>query len=174
MILHLRQLRVPRLVTLATLVCSLLMSSGIHRDAVAQTTTDEFGCPQAISAHAGLKFDGAQHRLWYRRFWTGVCDGLPIFSCFAGRPYWTESMHGILRKLPEASRDRVQVRMCSLGRLVGYEWAKDNNIRKIDTRLVSRWIDRLDSASDPVSELEVIENEANQKLAHQHSISEPD
>jgi hypothetical protein len=153
-------------VTLATLVCSLLIGSSTDMGAAAESLTDEFGCPQSAPALAGLSFNDTQHRLWYLRFWTGVCDGLPMFSCFPGRPFWTETMRRILQKLPETSRNNAQIRMCALGKLVGFEWAKDNNIRKIDTQLVSRWIDRLDAAEDPFTELAAIDTEAKEKLAH--------
>ena len=162
---HLDTQRLLRNARLATLVCLLSMSDGAEMSTMAQIRADEFGCPLAAPALADLKFDDSLHRLWYRRFWTGVCVDLPMFSCFSGQPYWTETMHRILLKLPEASRDSSHARMCALGKLVGYEWAKDNNIRKIDTRLVSRWIARLESATDPISELAAIEGEAKERLA---------
>ena len=39
---------------------------------------------------ASLRFDTPEHVRWYKRFWTGDCDHLPL--CFPGSPNWTSPM----------------------------------------------------------------------------------
>ena len=147
----------------AVLVTVVALLAGAHA-AKAADASDEFGCPQNAAVYGSLTFDDAQHRLWYRRFWTGNCEGLPFLSCLSGKPYWSETMQGILQKLPAVSRAPAILKLCASGKLIGHEWAKDNAIRRIDTKLVEEWIGRLDRAADPMAELAVIDAEAKQKL----------
>lgn len=140
----------------------LLYFGGSNTVWAADATADEFGCPAA--AYGGLNFDDDQHRLWYRRFWTGTCQGLPLFTCFSGRPYWSETMQNTLQKIAPAGRADAKLKMCAIGKLIGHEWAKDNNIRRIDTQLVSVWIERLEKSADPIATLHGIDAEAKQQL----------
>jgi hypothetical protein len=130
----------------------------------AESASDEFGCPSDVAAYRGLTFVNAIHERWYHRFWTGTCEGLPVFSCFSGRPFWGDTMSKILHKVVADRRPVFTVKLCTLGRRVGYEWAKENNIRTIDTKLVVGWTQRLESALEPESEVDAIRAEVDQRL----------
>lgn len=90
-------------------------------------------CGNFVSPVAKLHFDNAEHAAWYRRFWTGECQGLPIFSCMAGTPNWNSMVGQFLAKSRPETRDLVAKKACRLGELIGFEWAKDNSIRRIST-----------------------------------------
>ena len=61
----------------AAIVVLLIWGSGTTLAVAAQ---DEFGCSGESAAYAGVRFDDIQHRLWYRRFWTGNCEGLTVLT----------------------------------------------------------------------------------------------
>ena len=112
----------------------------------------------------GLSFDDAKHRLWYARFWTGKCTGLSFFSCFSGEPYWNETMRRLLAKAPAERRGALAARLLDLGRKIGHEWAKENDIRRISTDHIRAWHARLEK-SDSDAALAAIEAEAARLLA---------
>ena len=97
---------------------------------------------------AELRFDDESHRRWYRRFWTGNCKGLPIFQCWPGDPNW----NGLIERLTDSvpAVDQVHLKSClwELGRLMGHEWSRDNDSRRINTNDVSRWNDILEETAD--------------------------
>jgi len=113
----------------------------------------------------GLSFDDAKHRLWYARFWTGKCTGLSFFSCFSGEPYWNETMRRLLAKAPAERRSALAARLLDLGRRIGHEWAKENDVRKISTDHIRTWYILLDEAKDAEAAIAQIESEAARALA---------
>jgi hypothetical protein len=124
-------------------------------------------CLGASSAHAqtashdGLAFDDAKHRGWYVRFWTGSCAELRYVICLAGAPYWSEIMERLLASVPAARRELVRARLVRLGRSVGYEWARENNIRRINNGHIKAWSADLErSKNDPESAVARIEWQA--------------
>jgi hypothetical protein len=127
---------------------------------------ETYGCPSDAAPYSKLTFDDREHRLWYRRFWTGSCNGL-IFRCLPGAPYWQEMMNRLVQKVPPGRQDEAKNKACIVGKFVGYEWAKDNAIRRIDTADVSAWIRRLENAVDPLGALNDIAGEAKQKVSRQ-------
>jgi hypothetical protein len=88
---------------------------------------------------ARIGFDHDVHRLWYRRFWTGKCDGLSMLpppfghGCSESAPGWNEMVGQMLAQAPAGHEAEVAAKVCKLGELVGYEWAKDNDKRCIHT-----------------------------------------
>ena len=112
----------------------------------------------------GLAFDDAKHRLWYARFWTGKCTGLSFFSCFSGEPYWNETMRRLLAAAPAERRSALAARLSALGRKIGHEWAKENDIRRISSDHIRAWYARLEK-SDSDTALAAIEAEAARLLA---------
>ncbi len=96
-------------------------------------------CIGAVAPVARLGFDHDVHRLWYRRFWTGKCDGLTMLpppfgnGCTESAPGWNEITGQMLAQAPAGREAEVAAKVCKLGELVGYEWAKDNDKRCIHT-----------------------------------------
>ena len=106
------------------------------------------GCPTEIDEFCQLSFDDDTHRRWYRRFWTGSCEGLGFLDfCHQGKSgsgsdsdaYWRDTIARVLVDLPESSQARVRCKLWRLGRVVGREWARKNSIRRIDTRDIASW-----------------------------------
>ncbi len=130
----------------------------------ADVENDAFGCPPAVAAYAGQHFVDTAHELWYRRFWTGACDGLPVFVCFSGRPYWADTLQRLVNKAVPEERRALRARLCTLGRRVGFEWAKENDVRVIDTKTVVEWTRSLEDAPNPGSVLDMITTEVDRRL----------
>lgn len=113
----------------------------------------------------GLAFDDANHRLWYARFWTGHCTGLSFFVCRSGAPYWHETMRRLVAAAPAERRAALSVRLFALGRRIGHEWAKENDVRKISTDDIRAWYSRLEKAADGEAAIGRVEAEAAARLA---------
>jgi hypothetical protein len=131
---------------------------------------DETGCPTHFDPYAGLSFDHDKHRAWYGRFWTGSCEGLStgLFSpdgCFGGRPYWDDTLAQALEGVPPQDQGRLRNRLWALGRMIGHEWARDNDVRRIDSNDVEAWGNLLKTSSDLEATIDLIEAEADEKLA---------
>ena len=56
---------------------------------------------------------------------------------------WNARTQEILKNVPPDNTGEVQTLLDSLGEKIGHEWAKDNNIRKIDNTLLKQWGDEL-------------------------------
>jgi len=108
----------------------------------------------------GLAFDNAKHRGWYVRFWTGSCAELRNVICLSGTPHWNDITQRLLASVPAERRERLTVRLILLGRSVGYEWAKENDIRRIDNAHIKTWTSDLKSATDPESAVGRIESQS--------------
>jgi hypothetical protein len=95
----------------------------------------EFITPDCRSSApiAGLKFDDPTHRAWYRRFWSGRCDGLGPFTCLPGDPNWNDVVARLVLEAPPADRSRVVAELCAMGQTLGFEWARNNSIRRVST-----------------------------------------
>ena len=113
----------------------------------------------------GLAFDDAKHRLWYARFWTGRCTGLAFYECRSGVPFWHETMRKLLATVSAERRQAFSARLHQLGRKIGHEWAKENDIRKISTDHIRSWYTLLDGAKDNEAAIAQIEAEATKLLA---------
>lgn len=108
----------------------------------------------------GLAFDSAKHRGWYVRFWTGSCADLRNVICLSGAPHWNEIMQRLLATVPAERRERLTARLMLLGRSVGYEWAKENDIRRIDNGHIKTWTSDLKNSADPEAAVGRIEGQA--------------
>lgn len=127
---------------------------------------DATGCPTDFDPYAKLSFQDDKQRRWYRRFWTGDCDNLGFFTCLPGRPYWYDVLkRALANKVPAGDLGRLTNRLWSLGRLIGYEWAKENDIRRIDTDDLQVWSGALTTASDLDRTIDRIKAEAMEKLS---------
>lgn len=115
--------------------------------------------------YEGLSFDDVQHRRWYARFWTGRCTDLSLFVCFSGRPYWHETMRTLVESATLDRREALTRRLFALGRRIGHEWARDNDLRKISTDDIRRWYRELEKGGDIAAAIARIEAEAERLLA---------
>ncbi|MDY6981525.1 MAG: hypothetical protein SV422_00405 [Pseudomonadota bacterium] len=71
--------------------------------------------------------------LWVTRFYTG--NG-PV-------PGWLDMTEQVLERLPPERRGNIEARLFDLGGRIGAEWAKDNSVRRINTRAAGVWRDAL-------------------------------
>src|SRR5690606_37096368 len=71
--------------------------------------------------------------LWVTRFYTG--NG-PV-------PGWLDMTEQVLERLPLEQHANVEARLFELGGRIGMEWAKDNSVRRINTRAAGVWRDAL-------------------------------
>ena len=96
-------------------------------------------CLGSVAPVSRLAFDHDEHRLWYRRFWTGKCDGLSMLpppfghGCSESAPGWNQIVGQMLAQAPTGREAEIASKVCKLGELIGYEWAKDNDKRCIHT-----------------------------------------
>ena len=86
------------------------------------------------SAGAAPRFEDRLQSLWYHRFWTGECKGLPAFGCVSGKPFWNGVVTTMTARAAADQRAAVAARVCQLGRLIGLEWTRPKSERRIDTR----------------------------------------
>ena len=126
---------------------------------------DASGIPSQFDPSAGLVFDHQKHRAWYRRFWTGSCAGLGFFDfCFEDEGGWPVIIEDTVARQPAHDRRRARAEMWGIGRLIGFEWAKDNDIRAIHTSDIKRWNTLLGDTSDAWGALRLICSEARNAL----------
>ncbi len=93
-----------------------------------------------------------------------MCSSGEAGSGNAGKAYWEDTMTRTLAKVSDKERSVLRNRLFVLGRRVGHEWARDNDVRKIDTGDLKRWGASLKSAVNSDSVLTVIERKAMKKL----------
>ena len=119
-----------------------------------ESRIDLNGCPMAIDPFVELNFDDALHRGWYNRFWTGTCDELSGgaraqcgFAKIFNSTYWLETVSLAVHKLSEEDSPSTRFQLWRLGRLIGHEWARANDVRRIDTDDIADWGERIVAAS---------------------------
>ena len=107
----------------------------------------------------GLIFETSAHRAWYNVFWTGKCDELPWIAgmmCVKGRPTWTEITQLVVGKAKPDARTDMHDKMIRLGRMIGHEWARHNDDRRInndDLQLWSGWLEKSADVDGTVNRL---------------------
>jgi hypothetical protein len=99
---------------------------------------------------------------WYRRFWTGDCDGL--FLCVSGSPNWNEIAGKLVARAAATDHATVRAKACSLGQLIGLEWSRGRRLRRIDTADLRGFKAKLDAAPNVLQGLEQIEASARAKI----------
>ncbi len=118
---------------------------------------------QAVSQD-GIAFDDAKHRGWYLRFWTGSCKEVRGV-CLSGAPYWGEIMQRLLTNVPAQQQEKLRTRLILLGQRIGYEWAKENDVRRINNDHIKTWSSDLkQNVADPEPAVARIELQARQLL----------
>lgn len=73
---------------------------------------------------------------WVKRFYTGMNMV----------PGWLDMSEEVLSRVPADQQTEVRRQLEALGRDIGSEWAKNNEVRRIDNRMVSVWRDALTQA----------------------------
>lgn len=121
---------------------------------------DANGCPTEFDPYAELEYDHKPHELWYGRFWTGRCEGVPGF-CIGGDPAWFDVTEELVALVPEAQQGVLRNRLWAAGRAIGYEWASDPNLndKQIFTQQLRVWGRQLERADgetvfDTLTEIE--------------------
>lgn len=142
----------------AAAMASLLSASAVRADPI------RGDCLSVIRGANARSYDNKEHRLWYRRFWTGQCSGLPIWRCLSGDPKWNTEITGLLRRAPVGRKKELLASLCRLGQTIGYEWAKDNAIRCIHTRDAKKWGAMLRRRGDVFARVARIRRLANGRL----------
>lgn len=108
------------------------------------------GCPKEFDPTRSLKFDDDLHARWYARFWTGRCDGLGLFDfCTEEAGGWNDTVAAVAARVPPEDRNRARAELWAIGRLLGYEWARRNDIRKISTADLMEWRPAFEKEPDP-------------------------
>jgi hypothetical protein len=142
---------------------------------------DSTGCPTEIDPFADLEFDDKMHRAWYKRFWTGDCRDVKRAGFWEGlkcrggergstdprKQFWYDTVDQCVQKVATEDQGSLRLTLWELGRLVGHEWARDNDIRKIDSDDIKQWGETLLNAKgqDLHDVIEGINGEALAKLA---------
>jgi hypothetical protein len=75
----------------------------------------------------------AEYLLWVQRFYQG----------FNMVPGWLGMMEQVEARLPPEQWPTIEPRLDLLGRHIGGEWAKHNDVRKLHTRTAAVWRDAL-------------------------------
>lgn len=68
-------------------------------------------------------------RKWYYRFQ----EGIPLFDG------WKKITQAVVEKFPEHEREKRLAAMQALGVKIGYEWSRDNRVRKVNTDMLRAW-----------------------------------
>ncbi len=68
-------------------------------------------------------------RKWYYRFQ----EGIPLFDG------WKKITQAVIEKFPEHEREQQLATMQALGLKIGYEWSRDNRVRKVNTDMLRAW-----------------------------------
>lgn len=71
--------------------------------------------------------------LWVSRFYRG----------FSGVPGWLSITEQVLARVPATENERIAARLYDLGARIGGEWAKHNEVRRLNTRSAAVWRDAL-------------------------------
>jgi len=112
---------------------------------------------------AASRFDTPLHQRWYRRFWTGDCDHLPL--CLPGSPNWNDIVGQLMVRGGPAERAALLPKACRLGQVIGLEWARDKKVRRIDTRDLHAFKSQLEASGDALRGVEQVEASARAKMA---------
>lgn len=97
---------------------------------------------------------------WYKKFYEGT---------FLVKG-WKSRMKDVLKGLSPEDRGEMGELLETLGKKIGMEWARDNDVRKIDTAQLQRWGKELQNASQKGSEaladrVQQLNGEVDKKLA---------
>ncbi|SLN59570.1 hypothetical protein ROA7450_03085 [Roseovarius albus] len=104
------------------------------------TQSNAHNCPQSFDPVQSLHFDDDLHVRWYARFWTGKCKGFGVFDfCVEEEGGWHQLVDEMSSLVPKVERPRARAELWAIGRMIGFEWAKRNHLRKISTEDLRDW-----------------------------------
>jgi hypothetical protein len=146
---------------LSALVLSLALAGAAPTQAWAQEYV-RADCRVQIDP-AALRFDTTLHQRWYKRFWTGECDHLPM--CFPGSPNWNDIVGKLLVRGGPTERAALLPKACRLGQVIGLEWARDKKVRRIDTGDLRTFKSQLEASGDALRGVDQVEASARAKMA---------
>jgi len=118
---------------------------------------------RALVSPAALRFDTPEHVRWYKRFWTGECDHLPM--CLPGSPNWNDIVGKLVTRGGPAEQAALLPKACRLGQTIGLEWSRNKKIRRIDTGDLRVFKGQLEASGDALRGVEQVENSVRVKLA---------
>ncbi len=122
---------------------------------------DEFvrgDCRGVVAPSAALKYDTPEHARWYKRFWTGDCDHLPL--CLPGAPNWNEVVGKLLAKGGPKEQPALLPKACRLGQLIGLEWSRDKKIKHITSGDLRVFNSMLDASGDALRGVDLVDAKA--------------
>ena len=99
---------------------------------------------------------------WYKRFWTGDCDGLR--GCINGSPNWNEVVGKLVARSRPPDRLAVLAKACRLGPVIGQEWTRPRKVRRIDSGDLRAFNRALESSGDVLKGIERVEAQARAKI----------
>ncbi|MEM0943185.1 MAG: hypothetical protein AAGI70_04480, partial [Pseudomonadota bacterium] len=108
--------------------------------------------------------DDDLHAQWYERFWTGDCGDLPWWWCLVDAPDWPETVAELSARHGAALDPGLAARLCLTGERLGYEWARANDIRRIDSDDLKAWRKALLATDDIAAEIASLEARATARL----------
>ncbi|WP_297515255.1 hypothetical protein [uncultured Caulobacter sp.] len=123
---------------------------------------DEFvraDCRNVVAPSASLHYDSPEHALWYRRFWTGSCEHLPLL-CLPGSPNWNEIVGKLLARGGPDERQALLPKACRLGQLIGLEWSRDKKVKHITTGDLRTFNSLLDASGDALRGVDQVDAKA--------------
>ena len=101
------------------LTCSQVVAAGQNCQAILKQSKN-------VSSVENLS---PEEKKWFEKFQEGT---------FYAKG-WKEITEEILRKTPEHFVECEKAALESLGMKIGFEWSKDNETRKIDTKMLQKW-----------------------------------
>ncbi len=122
---------------------------------------DQAGCPDQFDPYINLAYNHQAHESWYRRFWTGDCEGVPGF-CLPGEPAWLNITQTASDAFPPDEQGVIRNRLWAIGRAVGFDWASDPDIntdKQVTTNRLRQWGNQLQNTDDFVAALTALEGE---------------
>lgn len=119
-------------------------------------------CQNLVGVAPG-RYDTPEHERWYRRFWTGSCDHLPL--CLPGSPNWNDIVGKLLVKGGPSERAALLPKACRLGQLIGLEWSREKNVRKISTGDLKVFNSMLEASKDTLKGVDTVDQAARAKVS---------
>ena len=118
---------------------------------------------RGVLGPAVQRFETPEHVRWYRRFWTGDCDHLPM--CMPGSPNWNDIVSKLLARGGPVEQAELLPKACRLGQTIGLEWSRHKKARRIDTGDLRVFKGQLEASGDALSGVELVEASVTAKLA---------
>ncbi|HEV2531035.1 hypothetical protein [Phenylobacterium sp.] len=107
--------------------------------------------------------EGSLTARWYKRFWTGDCNGLG--GCMGGSPNWNGIVGQLVARAAPSERQAVLAKACRLGPLIGLEWTRPKDVRRIDSGDLRGFQATLQSSRDVLVGMGKVEAQARAKIA---------